>query len=96
MAVNLDMDALLSAAGQVSGIAGNFSSDLSSLGTVVNATKSYWNDPAQVAFEEKYNAFKTTMDQFITALNNYSTAMKTHAENTSAALAQGKSMFDSI
>ena len=77
----MNSDALDSAAGQVSGIAGNFASELSSLGALVQSTHEFWNDPAQQAFEMKYEQFKGTMNQFIEALNEYSSKMHSYAEN---------------
>ena len=94
MAVRLDPEALESAAGQVNSIGGNFSAELSALGNLVASTKEFWDDPAQVAFENKYNEFRVTMEQFIEALNQYSTQMRTHAENTRSTLVSGVRMFE--
>ena len=96
MAIRLDMDALESASGRVSGIANNFSAELSALGSLVQSSKEYWDDPAQASFEAKYNEFKTSMTNFIESLNNYSTAMKTYADNQRLTLQSGSKMFDSI
>lgn len=81
MGTRMDIDALESAAGQVSGIAGNFGSELASLSALVQSTHDFWDDPAQAAFETKHEQFKATMNQFIEALNNYSTAMRQYAGN---------------
>lgn len=96
MAVRLDMDALESAAGQVSSIAGNFTTELSSLGALVQSSKEYWDDPAQASFEAKYNEFRVSMTNFIEALNNYSTAMKTYADQQRSMVDTGAKMFNSI
>ena len=96
MSIKLDLAALESASGRVSGIANNFSAELNALGSVVQSSKEYWNDPAQVAFEAKYNEFRASMTNFIESLNNYSTAMKTYAENQRSTLQSGSKMFDSI
>lgn len=77
----MNSDALDSAAGQVNGIAGNFTSELASLGALVQSTHEFWNDPAQQAFEAKYEQFRGTMNQFIEALTEYSTKMRNYAEN---------------
>ena len=94
MAVKLDPEALESAAAQVSSIGGNFSAELSSLGGLVASSKEYWDDPVQAAFEAKFNEFKVTMERFIEALNQYSTQMKTHAENTRETTNVGVRMFN--
>lgn len=96
MAVKLDMDALEAASGQVSNISGNFNAELSALGALVQSSKEYWDDPAQASFEAKYNEFKVSMTNFIEALNNYSTAMKTYADQQRQTLSSGAKMFDSI
>lgn len=96
MAVRLDMDALESAAGQVSSISSNFTTELNSLGALVQSSKEYWDDPAQVSFEAKYNEFRISMTNFIEALNHYSTAMKTYADQQRSMVDTGAKMFNSI
>lgn len=96
MSIQLDMESLDSAANQVSSISANFSTELSALGVLVADTKSFWNDPAQVSFETKYEQFKVSMTQFIEALNNYSTAMHAYADNQRGLTQSGARMFDSI
>lgn len=76
----MNADALDSAAGQVSAIASNYTSELASLGALVNSTREFWNDAAQVAFENKYNQFKGVMQQFIEDLNTTSSNMHRYAE----------------
>ena len=96
MNTSMNIDALESAAGQVSGISGNFSSELSSLGSLVQSNKEYWNDPAQAAFETKYEQFRASMTQFIEALNNYSTAMRQYAAGQRDLQASAARGFDGI
>ena len=96
MSIQLDMESLDSAANQVSSISTNFSTELAALGVLVADTKSFWNDPAQVSFEAKYEQFKGSMMQFIEALNHYSAAMHNYAENQRGMVQSGAKMFESI
>lgn len=96
MSNQLDIQALESAAAQVSVISSNFSTELASLGQLVSDTTSFWSDPAQASFEAKYNEFKGTMSQFIDALNNYSQAMKIYAQRQTDVTQSGAVMFSGI
>lgn len=94
--VRLDMDALDSAAGQVSSIASNFATEMAQLVSLASATKEYWDDPVQVSFEAKVTEFNTSMTNFIEALNNTSSVMAKHASNQREILAAGSKALDSI
>ncbi len=77
MGTRMNFDALESAAGQVSSIAGNFSSELASLSALVQSTHDFWEGSSQAAFEQKYEQqYKVSMNQFIQALNEYAAAMR--------------------
>ena len=54
MAIGVDIEGLEGAATRVDGIAGNFRSDLDSLGKLVQETGSYMQNGPQQAFEAKY------------------------------------------
>lgn len=90
--MRMNPDALESAAGQVSGIASNFGSELASLSALIQSTHDFWEGSSQAAFEAKYEQqYKVAMNQFIEALNEYATNMRRQAENqrnTEAANAQ--------
>ena len=51
--MRLDPDALESAAGQVSGIASNFGSELATLSALIQSTHDFWEGSSQAAFEER-------------------------------------------
>lgn len=96
MANILDHEALESAAAQVDGIANNFNAELSALGGLVQGTHDFWSDPAQVSFEAKYEQFRTSMTQFIEALNIYTRAMRSHAERNRSETLEASRVFDNI
>lgn len=96
MAIRLDMDSLESAAGQVSGIAANFGSEMAQLLSLANATKEYWDDPVQVSFANKVMEFNSVMNNFIQALNETSAVMQKHASSQRELLAAGAKALDSI
>lgn len=96
MSIQLDMESLDAAANQVSTISSNFTQELSALGVLVADTKSFWDDPAQVSFEAKYEQFKGAMTQFIEALDHYSEAMHTYADRQRDLTQSGARMFDGI
>jgi len=92
----LDHEALESAAAQVDTITANFTAELSSLGSLVSSTHEFWNDPAQVSFEAKYNEFKTAMSQFCSALELYSKGMKDYAARSRSETSQASRVFENI
>ena len=97
MAVTVDYEGLENAAVRVDSIASEFSTDLSSLGSIVSETgSSYMIGGPQAEFENKYAQFKVTMEGFITALGNYSKAMRAYAEDQRSIAQAGARRFDSI
>ncbi|MBR4162481.1 MAG: WXG100 family type VII secretion target [Solobacterium sp.] len=92
----MDSNQLRTDAGTVRSVAANFQTELTRLGSVVTSTKEYWQDEAQVSFEERYVEFKATMDKYLQALDNYSKAMDAYANHMDETRQSGKSMFDSM
>lgn len=96
MAILVDVEPLLQQAAKVDGLAGTFQTDLAQLGSIVTETGNYMQGEAQVSFENKYNEFRQFMTGFIGALETYSKAMKSYAEDTRQVTTAGAKKFDSI
>ncbi len=96
MAIGVDIEGLEGAAVRVDSIAGNFRSDLDSLGKLVQETGNYMQNGPQQAFEAKYAQFQQTLNNFIEALNTYSAAMKAYAADQRSTVQTGARRFDNI
>lgn len=94
--IGVDSEGLNSSAARVDGIASNLQSEMEALGRLVQETGNYMQGGPQATFEAKYAEFRVTMNNFVGALNAYSTGMRTYAAQSDSNVANATRNFESI
>lgn len=94
--IGVDSEGLNGAAARVDGIASNFQSEMEALGRLVQETGNYMQGGPQATFEAKYEQFKGTMNNFIVALNAYSSTMRSYAAQSDSNVQNATRTFESI
>ena len=94
---SVNVEGLENAAARMDVIAGNFEAELAALGSLVRETADCnMQGGPQASFEAKYEQFKGTMTNFISALNAYSQTTKKYAQEMRSLIDIGAQAFDSI
>lgn len=94
---SVNIEGLESAAARLDVIAGNFEAEMMALGNLVRETADCnMQGGPQAAFEAKHEQFKSTMTNYIGALNAFSQAMKAYAQDQRNVIAGGTQRFENI